>query len=168
MRAASGGRGGFDSGRAASSDLRGRPAVMSLGKGLALWCLAGTVPADPGRGRPIPRAAKIRHWGHHPVLNMEYQTDASVGVALRAWTPFIPGDVTASCMPAAVSEVHLRNLGAQRKDSVVAFRFPGASESEFGSLPADRGPLQEDGLHGGGARRTGQLRSRPCWGAPRA
>lgn len=97
---------------------------------------------------PTARATGIRYWGHYPVLDMEYQTDAPVGVALRAWTPFIPGDVSASCLPAAVFEVHVRNLSPQRKDGVVAFSFPGPSESEFGSLPAERNPIQEDGLHG--------------------
>ncbi len=106
---------------------------------------------------PTARAAGIRYWGHYPVLNMEYQTDASVGVALRASPLFIPGDVTASCMPAAVFGAHLRNLNAQRKDGVVAFSPPGPSESERGSLHAERAPLQQDGRRGTVAR--GELAS---------
>jgi uncharacterized protein (DUF608 family) len=35
------------------------------------------------------RAVKsIRYWGHYPIVDIDYQTDAPVQVSLRAWTPF--------------------------------------------------------------------------------
>lgn len=97
---------------------------------------------------PTGRAKGIRYWGHYPVLDMEFEADAPVAVGLRAWTPFIPGDLTASCVPAAVFEVHLRNTSDRRKDGTLAFSFPGPAESELGALPARRRSLAEDGLHG--------------------
>ena len=58
----------------------------------------------------IENAEEIHYWGHYPVADLEYETRAPVSMGVRAWTPFIPGDVLASNIPAAVFEVHLRNI----------------------------------------------------------
>ena len=42
-------------------------------------------------------------------------TSAPVSVGVRAWSPFLPGDVTASMIPGAVFEVHLRNMSGERR-----------------------------------------------------
>ncbi len=67
----------------------------------------------------------LDYWGHHPIVDMEYQTDAPVSVALRAWSVFIPGDARISNTPGAVFEVRLRNLSQLRQQGTVAFSFPG-------------------------------------------
>ena len=89
-----------------------------------------------------PRIAKeIDYWGHYPVADMEFDTDAPVGVGLRAWSPFIPGDVAASNTPAAVFEVHLRNTTDPAQAGTLAFTFPGPSEGEAGTTRFNRRAL---------------------------
>lgn len=97
---------------------------------------------------PTFHARRIRYWGHYPVLDLQFDTDAPVAVALRAWTPFVPGDLGASCMPAGVFEVHLHNPGDGRKQGVIAFSFPGPTEAELGALPAVRQDVVDDRLRG--------------------
>jgi uncharacterized protein (DUF608 family) len=75
-------------------------------------------------------AQDIRYWGHYPVVDIEYVTDAPVSVALRAWSPFVPGDVVISSTPAAVFEVHLRNTSASAQQGSVIFSFPGPTQAE--------------------------------------
>lgn len=78
-------------------------------------------------------ARRIRCWGHYPVADLEYEADAPVSVGLRAWAPFIPGDVAASSIPGAVFEIHLRNVSDASQQGTIAFSFPGPSEEEAGS-----------------------------------
>lgn len=126
---------------------------LGLAVGGRTWVLAarailegGTVNVctDPGfSGRQetcvLPKiegacaAAEIHYWGHYPVVDMEYETDAPVGVALRAWAPFIPGDADASNVPGAVFEVHLRNRTDRAQQGALAFSFPGPTEAEAGA-----------------------------------
>ena len=75
-------------------------------------------------------AKEIHYWGHYPVVDIEYETTAPVGVGLRAWTPFIPGDMLASNIPAVVFEVHLRNTSASTHQGTLAFSFPGPTQAE--------------------------------------
>ena len=72
----------------------------------------------------------IHYWGHYPIADMEYELDAPIGVGLRSWTPFIPGDVAMSNTPAAVFELSLRNGSDQHQKGTVAFSFPGPSPEE--------------------------------------
>ena len=39
-------------------------------------------------------ADSIDYWGHYPIVDMEFNSDAPVAVGLRAWSPFIPGDTS--------------------------------------------------------------------------
>jgi len=75
-------------------------------------------------------AEEVHYWGHYPVADIEYDTDAPINVGLRAWTPFIPGDVAASNTPAAVFEVHLRSESDKEKKGTIIFSFPGPEKEE--------------------------------------
>ena len=79
----------------------------------------------------VKPAKTIRYWGHYPVVDIDYQTDAPVAVSLRAWAPFIPGDARSSSIPGAVFEVHLRNHSDQPQAGTLAFNFPGPATNEF-------------------------------------
>lgn len=74
----------------------------------------------------------IRYWGHYPIVDIDYLTDAPVSVSLRAWAPFIPGDAKASSIPGAVFEVHLKNTSEATQQGTLAFNFPGPHPNESG------------------------------------
>ena len=76
----------------------------------------------------VEPATEIEYWGHYPVVDMEYSTTCPVGIGLRAWSPFIPGDKVASNTPAAIFEVHLRNATDDGVRGTMAFSFPGPPE----------------------------------------
>ena len=85
-------------------------------------------------GVRLPR--RIRYWGHYPIADMEFELDGPIAVGLRAWSPFLPGDVETSMLPGAVFEVHLRNRSDRERTGTLAFSFPGpnsveASEGRF-------------------------------------
>ena len=63
----------------------------------------------------VEHATEIHYWGHYPVVDMEFETTAPVSVGLRAWSPFLPGDVFNSVVPGAIFEVHLRNKTDERR-----------------------------------------------------
>ena len=65
------------------------------------------------------------YWGHYPIADIEYKSDAPVQVGLRCWSPFIPGDSKASNTPGAVFEAHLRNTGPSAQKGCLLFNFPG-------------------------------------------
>jgi non-lysosomal glucosylceramidase len=83
----------------------------------------------------IENAEEIHYWGHYPVADLEYETRAPVSIGMRAWTPFIPGDVLASNIPAAVFEVHLRNISSLPQQGTLAFNFPGPTQAEAQIAP---------------------------------
>ena len=68
------------------------------------------------------------YWGHYPIADTEYESDAPLGIGVRSWSPFIPGDSKVSNTPGAVFEVHLRNTGTTRQKGCVVFSFPGFAE----------------------------------------
>ena len=80
--------------------------------------------------RQAESAREIHYWGHYPVADIEYEIDAPVSVGLRAWVPFIPGDIAISNTPGAVFEVHLRNVKDSELKGSLAFSFPGPSPQE--------------------------------------
>jgi uncharacterized protein (DUF608 family) len=75
-------------------------------------------------------AKDIHYWGHYPVADLEYDLDGPIGAGLRAWAPFIPGDVAVSNTPGLVFEVRLRNVGDTHRRGTLAFSFPGPSIQE--------------------------------------
>jgi len=75
--------------------------------------------------------SEIRYWGHFPVADIEFETPGCpVSAGMRAWSPFILGDSAASNTPAAVFEVHLRNVTSAACDGRLVFSFPGPSQEE--------------------------------------
>ena len=80
--------------------------------------------------RRAQNVREIHYWGHYPVADLDYETDGPASVGLRAWTPFIPGDVAISNTPGAVFEVHLRNITDSALLGTMTFSFPGPSVEE--------------------------------------
>jgi non-lysosomal glucosylceramidase len=93
-------------------------------------------------------ASEIHYWGHYPVADMEFETDAPVAVSLRSWSPFIPGDTRDSMIPGAVFEVHLRNDSDSKQGCTLAFSFPGPSEEEAGTTSFQRDELVGNRIKG--------------------
>jgi uncharacterized protein (DUF608 family) len=115
---------------------------MSVGGQTWVLCNTETKPYEPTDREPAEpvlrdlrlegakTAKEIHYWGHYPVADLEFETDASLSVGLRAWAPFLPGDVLRSMIPGIVFEVHVRNRGSSRQRGTIAFSFPGPSEKE--------------------------------------
>lgn len=80
----------------------------------------------------VGMAEDIRYWGHYPIADLEFLTTAPVGVWLRAWSPFIPGDLGGSTVPGAVFQLHLRNEGPGTVEGSVVFSFDGPTVGEAG------------------------------------
>ena len=95
--------------------------------GTQTWVLATRHTEEIER---VKKADDIHYWGHYPVADLEYETSAPVGVGLRAWSPFIPGDVAISNTPGAVFEVRLRNQTAARQQGSLIFSFSGPTQAE--------------------------------------
>jgi uncharacterized protein (DUF608 family) len=89
-------------------------------------------------------AQKIEYWGHYPVADMAFETGSPVKVELRSWTPFIPGDLAASNVPAAIFEVLLHNPGKEQQSGRLAFSFAGPNAQEARSLEFTRREIHED------------------------
>lgn len=90
----------------------------------------------------IEHASDIRYWGHFPVADMQYELDAPFRVALRAWTPFLPGDASLSNTPAAIFEVHVANTSEQARKLTLAFSFPGPTQAEAQISPVSERRLR--------------------------
>ena len=86
----------------------------------------------------------IDYWGHYPVADMVFDTSAPIRAEMRGWSPFIPGDLAASNIPAAVFEVHLQNPGTQKQTGKIAFSFNGPDAQEARSLEFTRREVCED------------------------
>ena len=84
------------------------------------------------RMQGVDTAREIHYWGHYPIADVEYETDAPISLGLRAWATFLPGDAVASNTPGAVFEVHLRNMSRAVQTGTVAFSFHGPREAEVG------------------------------------
>jgi len=107
--------------------------------GIETWVLStrklrGEPDIRPSLGGYSPKRAypadDIHYWGHYPIADLEYELDCPLGVGLRAWAPFLPGDLALSNTPGAVFEVHLRNPGKVAQRGMLAFTFPGPSVQE--------------------------------------
>ncbi len=86
----------------------------------------------------VQTVKQIHYWGHYPIADLEFETNAPVSVGLRAWSPFLPGDVLGSLTPAAVFEVHLRNATNLPQAGAVALTFPGPLREEAGATQFSR------------------------------
>ena len=90
----------------------------------------------------VHSARRVHYWGHYPVADLEFETDAPVHVGLRAWAPFLPGDITSSMLPGVVFEVHLRNPSPNRQQGAIALSFPGPLQQEAGTREFQRAGVQ--------------------------
>lgn len=70
-------------------------------------------------------ASMIDYWGHYPVVDMQFRTEAPIDVAIRTWAPFVPGDVKAMNTPGMAFEIHLKNITTTEQAGTLAFSFPG-------------------------------------------
>lgn len=104
----------------------------------------------------VRTAQKIHYWGHYPVVDIEFETDAPVSVGLRTWAPFLPGDVTASMLPGIVFEVHVRNLREDHQRVTLALSFPGPTPNEAGVGTFPREELRRKRGFSGVAIKTAQ------------
>ena len=83
----------------------------------------------PSLGIGVPGGMQeSEYWGHYPIADIEYKTDAPVKIGVRSWSPFIPGDAKVSNTPGAVFEVHLRNEGKSAHQGTLVFNFPGFAD----------------------------------------
>lgn len=89
-------------------------------------------------------ARGVHYWGHYPVADVEFDTDAPIRVGLRAWSPFLPGDVQSSTLPGAIFEVHLRNPTDAAQQGTIALSFPGPLAKEAGATTFARETLEGD------------------------
>jgi uncharacterized protein (DUF608 family) len=87
---------------------------------------------------------EIYYWGHYPVADMEFEGDMPVDVGMRAWAPFIPGNLADSNIPAAVFDIHLRNHSDRLQEGVLAFNFPGPAGEEARGVEFTRQNVSED------------------------
>jgi uncharacterized protein (DUF608 family) len=86
----------------------------------------------------VPPAQAVHYWGHYPVADMEFELDSPLSVGVRAWSPFIPGDTSASMAPGAVFEFHLRNPSERQLAGSLAMSFPGIEPYEVHYRPFER------------------------------
>ena len=120
----------------------GKTWVLTTGETKAYDAGNGPVPPlGPGLVlKGVGKAKSIDYWGHFPIADVEYEADAPVSVGLRAWSVFIPGDVTASDTPGAVFEVHLRNDTSATQTGTLAFSLPGFAAHQSGMDFERKGP----------------------------
>ena len=97
--------------------------------------------AEVPRIEGVHAAEDIHYWGHYPVADLEYEINAPVRVGLRAWSPFVPGDMIASRIPGAVFEIRLRNDSDAPQKVTLAFSFPGPNRQPkpYPKLTEDEG-----------------------------
>jgi uncharacterized protein (DUF608 family) len=121
--------------------------------GLRLGADVHVLAAHAMPGLKAPK--RIEYWGHYPIADVEFDLDAPLGVGLRAWSPFVPGDAERSMIPAAVFEVHLRNTSDNAMEGDLALSFPGYVGHEIPFQPSHHsdvrgeftGHLVESGGH---------------------
>jgi len=88
----------------------------------------------------VHTATEIHYWGHYPVADLEFETNAPLSAGLRAWSVFLPGALVDSMLPGVVFEVRLRNTTGQTQRGTVACSFPGPRPLEAGSTQYERKP----------------------------
>ncbi len=116
--------------------------ILGLSVGPETWILSTLNRQPEAGGPPFTRHVRkvkpmndVQYWGHYPVADLEFETDCPLGLGLRAWSPFIPGDIAASNTPAAVFELHVSNDSQEPKSGMIVFTFPGPSPQEVIGSP---------------------------------
>jgi uncharacterized protein (DUF608 family) len=103
-----------------------------------------TIQAVTTQVEGVQFARRIETFGHYPIADLEFLLDAPIQVGLRAWSPFIPGDLAASNTPAALFEVHLRSLASYNLEGKLAFSFAGPDSQESGGKKFLRRQVKDD------------------------
>lgn len=122
-------------------------------------------------------AEDIVYWGHYPAADLTFRTRTQVQVRLRAWAPFLPGDLVRSSAPIAFFDVDLVNPTDQMLTGQVVLNFPGPDELEAGGPSARHTGFSErygehrfDGVRVGVASGEYTVAAVDCpdvhWGAP--
>lgn len=132
--------------------------ILGLSVGMDSWILSTMkLNSEPATQPPSAlinhkrgaSATEIHYWGHYPVADVEFETSAPVSVGLRAWSPFLPGDVITSAMPGSVFEVHLKNTSSKEQQGALVFSFPGPSSQEVqGDNNFKHTGIQQENLSG--------------------
>ena len=132
---------------------RGKMAVPFLGlsAGEDAWVLTTR------KLEGVKTAKNIEYWGHYPVADLKFTLDGPVQPELRCWTPLIPGDTANSNIPAAIFEVHLRNISDQAQTGTLVMSFPGPRPRETYGLPFERKLIQSSGYQGGLVATSGRV-----------
>ena len=128
--------------------------VLGLSVGGTTWVLCDPKQTKQGQGshqeKPVEpvladlkldgveTVREIHYWGHYPVVDLEFETGAPISVGVRAWAPFLPGDVVDSMIPGIVFEVHCRNHSDTHQLATLAFSFPGPTPNEAGTTEFSR------------------------------
>ena len=79
------------------------------------------------------KAEEVYYWGHYPIADLQYKTNAPVKASLRAWSPFIPGDPEISNTPSIIFEVRLKNTSRCKQKGSLAITLPGPTSEEIGN-----------------------------------
>ncbi len=74
---------------------------------------------------PVNICRGLEYWGHFPIADLEFDTGDDIGVGVRAYSPFVPGDTRTSLLPGAVFRVRLHNRGPRPRTGGFLFSFPG-------------------------------------------
>lgn len=80
----------------------------------------------------VQATRQIHYWGHYSVADLEYELNSPVQVSMRAWLPFILGDVENSNIPGPVFEVHLANPTQESHEAILAMSIPSPEDFETG------------------------------------
>jgi uncharacterized protein (DUF608 family) len=110
------------------------PAPMVLGQPWLTITLGPRrfVIATPAQG--VGDVKGVHYFGHFPVADVRYELDAPLGVEVRAYAPFLPGDAVESNTPAAILEVHLVSVADAPQTACATFTpagFPAGQGEPF-------------------------------------
>ncbi len=95
---------------------------------------------EPGKSaEPTGDLWDLRYFGHFPIVDAQFVIQAPLAIEIRAFGPFIPGDVTESNTPAVVFEVRLANTGDKPLDAEVFFTPPAPPKSVTGTASFTEG-----------------------------
>jgi len=120
----------------------GRPYNLWRGEGLVKEEKPITpVPTEIDLG-DVETATGISYWGHYPIADLHFETSSPVQVALRAWSPFLPGDLITSMTPTITWEVRLHNRSDSEQSGTVAISFPGPTVDEAGGAGLRRNEIR--------------------------
>jgi len=86
--------------------------------------------SEPAKGLTSTGSTHYKRGDYVGLNRTTHKTAAPVSVGLRAWSPFLPGDIDASLLPGIVFEVHLRNTSEIVQEGSLAFTFPGPALEE--------------------------------------